>query len=189
MGGGRWVHSRETSGPRHSWCLPSAHLLRWRRAIYAPQALGAHMGKEGCRGQDGKSEREERAGEREQEKEQSSGKNFASSLSSSWSAWPAGKSFRITSHNLIMTLFQPLGVNKAFPSWTGWPRLLGRTFPGPAQGFPLPQPSLFLGALAARSRTASGSCSTNIYILPCPLLLRCPPCNVLTPKPAYRVNI
>lgn len=189
MGGGCWVHSREASEPGHSWCLTSAHLLRRRRAISAPQAQGAHMGKESCRGQDGKSERGERAGERELEKEQSSGKNFASSLSSSWSAWPAGKSFGITSYNLIMTLFQPLGVNKAFPSWTGRPGLLGRAFPRPAQGFPLPQLSLFLGAQAARSRTASGSCSTNIYILPCPLLLRCPPCTVLTPKPAHRVNI
>lgn len=139
LGGGCWVHSREASGPGHSWCLTSAHLLRQEEGHLCSTGPGSSHGKRRLqrpRWKIRKGGKGWREGAREGTK---LWKELASSLSSSWSAWPAGKSFRITSHNLIMTLFHPLGVNKAFPSWTEWPGILGRTFPGPAQGFPLPK--------------------------------------------------
>lgn len=119
-----WAHSRAASGTRTPGCLTRGHLLGRtdgrRRAISAPQAQGAPLGKEkACRGQDGELEREGRAGGRGSQKGDTALETTCFPLSGPWTAWPAGQAFRITSHNLIMTLLQPLGVNKAFPSRGG----------------------------------------------------------------------
>lgn len=111
----------QTLGPGQSW-LSSLWLLAETKEgeLGSPQTQGAQLGKAGCRGHDGKSEREERArGQKELEKEQRSGNVLFPLFSLLVILAPWTQSFRITSHNLVMILFQPLRVNKAFHFFEG----------------------------------------------------------------------